>query len=352
MSELTVRNLVDLYLDGDPATGWHGARVEYAPKPGSRSSKADNMAYALRDLCNAVVPVPLDDPKATRRGLAAASRHVEELTPDQIMPSDLRAVQQHMIAINLCRNQINARKNRILRFFRWAAEYEYIDPAIVARLEVVRPIKKRHPGVRETRKVQAVADEVVAQTLACCRPVVARAIRLQRLTGMRPGELVRMRVCDIHAQRVLDAAGDDHVLWLYRPALHKTESHGVTRNIRLGPEAQAVLREQVSATTGQGELADGELRTPRLGDRADERRVFPWARESSYYQAVQRAAERAGVPSWSPNQLRHRVGTHAVHERGEDVGAEILGHTDPRTTRRNYVDPHHRGADQYALDFG
>ena len=57
-------------------------------------------------------------------------------------------------------------------------------------------------------------------------------IELQRLSGMRPGEVVLMRLCDI------DRSGK---VWLYRPGRHKAEHHGHARVVPLGPQAQSVL---------------------------------------------------------------------------------------------------------------
>lgn len=63
-------------------------------------------------------------------------------------------------------------------------------------------------------------------------PPVAAMIRLQRLTGMRPGEVVIMRPCDI------DRSAQT---WVYRPGSHKTEHHGRARTIPLGPKARRIL---------------------------------------------------------------------------------------------------------------
>jgi integrase len=58
-------------------------------------------------------------------------------------------------------------------------------------------------------------------------------IQLQRLSGMRPGEVCIIRTCD------LDTSGRT---WIYTPETHKTEHHDKERPIYLGPHAQDVLR--------------------------------------------------------------------------------------------------------------
>jgi integrase len=69
-------------------------------------------------------------------------------------------------------------------------------------------------------------------------PQVGAMIRLQLLTGMRSGEVCIMRSCDI------DTTGK---LWVYRPAHHKTQHHGHSREVYLGPKAQDVLRSFLKA---------------------------------------------------------------------------------------------------------
>ena len=58
-------------------------------------------------------------------------------------------------------------------------------------------------------------------------------IQVQQFAGTRPGEITAMRGCD------LNMTGD---VWEYVPKSHKTEHHGKTRMVFIGPKAQAVLR--------------------------------------------------------------------------------------------------------------
>jgi integrase len=58
-------------------------------------------------------------------------------------------------------------------------------------------------------------------------------VELQRLAGMRPGEVVRMRAAD------LETGGR---VWFYRPKEHKTAWRDKDRVVALGPKAQAILK--------------------------------------------------------------------------------------------------------------
>jgi integrase len=345
---LTLAQLVPLYLEGFPDVGWHGARAEYPIRPGGRMCEADNMDYALRDLLATII-APAPTPGPGMSDAASSPRALAALTVDELRPSDLRAVLQHMVARNLCRNQVNARKGRILRFVRWAVQYEIAHESVITRLAAVTGVKAHYPGVRTTAKITAVDQAIVEATLRVARPELRRAIEVQAITAMRPGELCMMRVCDLRPGRTPD--GDP--IWTYSPAQHKTAHHGVRRNIPLGPVAQTILREQVSVRFSQGDLLGGPgCGVPRLGDLEDRRRIWSWTSVSGYRVAVAKAAKRAGVEHWHPNQLRHSRITFAAHTVSESVAQAIAGHTDAATTRRHYIDQDNAGATLFAQDFG
>ena len=47
---------------------------------------------------------------------------------------------------------------------------------------------------------------------------------------------------------------------------------------------------------------------------------------SYYWGAVAKACQKAGVPRWAPNQLRHNCGTKVRRLYGLDAAAAVLGH--------------------------
>jgi site-specific recombinase XerD len=100
-------------------------------------------------------------------------------------------------------------------------------------LKAVDGLKKGRCDVRESRPVKPVGDHFVD----AIRPHVSRQVwtmvELQRLTGMRPGEVVIMRTMDINTTSSI---------WEYRPDSHKTEHHGKDRVIFIGPKAQEILK--------------------------------------------------------------------------------------------------------------
>jgi integrase len=157
----------------------------------------------------------------------------ETLPVAQFGPTGLRAVRERMIENNLSRKVVNARINRVRRIFKWGVEHELVAPGVLQGLQSVAPLKQGRSEARETSRVAPVSQaHIDAVTARVTRPVKAMS-ELQLVTGMRPGEVVLMRTCDI------DMSGK---IWEYRPESHKAEHHGIERIIFLGPRAQGIVR--------------------------------------------------------------------------------------------------------------
>ena len=138
-------------------------------------------------------------------------------------------------------------------------------------------------------------------------------VRLQYVTGMRPDEVCSMRICNI------DRSFD---VWKYAPEGHKTEHHGRSRVIMLGPKAQRILqpllnRSEESYLFSPEELtqAAGVVGRLHYSHRYD---------RTSYRRAIDRAATRVGI-KWSPNQLRHTYATYIRKHHGLEAAQTCLG---------------------------
>ncbi len=200
-------------------------------------------------------------------------------------PLALKAVRQAMIDSGLCRSEVNKRVRHVVRAFKWAVGEEMVPPSVHHGLKAVNGLRRGRADVRESEPVRPVPEAFVD----AIRPHVSRQVwamvELQRLTGMRPGEVCIMRGCD------LDTSGK---VWVYRPSEHKTEHHGRERAIHLGPQAQEVvrpwLRAELSAFLFQPREAMEEHRAKLREDRKT--RVQP----------SQAARARKPSPSKSPGE--------------------------------------------------
>jgi hypothetical protein len=105
-------------------------------------------------------------------------------------PKALKAVRQTMIESGLARGTINQRIGRIVHVFKWSVSEELVPPTVHRGLKSVSGLQKDRSAARETAPIKPVAYGIVD----AIQPHVLRQawtmIQLQRLTGMRPGEVV------------------------------------------------------------------------------------------------------------------------------------------------------------------
>jgi integrase len=259
---------------------------------------------------------------------------------DEFGPLSLKAVRRKMVDARLCRSLVNRRVARIKRVFKWAASEQLYPAAGFQALATVAGLQPGEQGVRESVAVGPVTDDDVAAVLPFVRPEIAAMVRVQRLTGMRPGEVCALRPCDV------DATGP---VWLYRPRRHKSAWRGKPRTVAIGPQAQAVLapfwpaaptdhvfspRRSIAAFHAGRTAA---RRTPRFPSHvkrnAEKRAAEPERRPTvcytatSYGHAVAKGADRAGIPRWTPNQLRHSFATEVRWRYGVEAAGAGLGHS-------------------------
>ncbi len=271
-------------------------------------------------------------------------------------PKRLKAVREHMVAVrDLSRKVTNARVNRIRRFFKWAASEELVPPSVFEGLRSVDGLRRGRSNARETEPVRPVPDADVEATLQFLSPQVAAMVRVQRLTGMRPSEVVQMRPGDIDRTQEV---------WVYRPERHKNEWRGQERTVPLGPKAQAILTpflEKRPADTPCFSPKEAEqwryAENPPYADRERTTKRYPCevkrldaqkaARRKAkrkpgrkarghydrdtYWRAVAHGIEKAkkagvAIDAWSPARLRHAKATEVRAAAGLEAAQAALGH--------------------------
>jgi hypothetical protein len=274
-------------------------------------------------------------------------------------PRSLKAVRQYMITnCDLCRGVINARIDRIKRIFRWGVSEELVSSSICEGLRAVAGLRRGRSDARETEPVTPVDDRWVEATLPFLPPQVQDMIRLQRITGMRSGNLVTMKPCEI------DRSTD---IWIYGPAHHKTEHHGKCLQIPIGPLGQKILRPYVDSrppndyifshqevqqwrmahrernrSTRSTPIYPSELRRlekERLRRQRKPRKRTPRERydSRSYRRAIEYALLKASkkgitIPCWYPLQIRHLRATEVRRRYGIEGAQLALGHTKANIT--------------------
>jgi integrase len=149
-------------------------------------------------------------------------------------PLALGACQDAMIARGWSRKSINRQVIRIRALFKWAASRELLPVSIYEALRTVEGLRKGRSTAKERPRVRPIPDAVVDATIPHLSATVAAMVRVQRLSGMRPQEVVGLRAIDIDM--------GDLTCWTYRPARHKTEHDDKERIVYIGPRAIEVIR--------------------------------------------------------------------------------------------------------------
>lgn len=314
----------------------------------------------------------------------ALRQHYGRTPVNELGPLKLKGIREALIAQGLARSTINARIERIKLIIKWGVENELVDPHVSQALQVVSGLRKGHSAAKEPGPVQPVSADRVNAVLPHLSPIVRDMVRLQLLTGCRPGEIVALRPCDV------DRDGD---VWEYTPASHKTEHHGQRRRIYFGPKAQAILapyldnrpaeaacfspreseeqrraeqrrQRQSPLTPSQkqrareaGPIRAGETYTAagyrraicraceaafdmpkelRNIDNTVRRKAFrelPQEEQKSERARLQAAARQwRKVHVWHPNQLRHTRATDLRRTFGIESAQVVLGHSHLPTT--------------------
>lgn len=292
-----------------------------------------------------------DEPDKIGQAIRPVRIRYGTLPAREFSPLKLKTIRQELIARDLVRSQINKRVRRIVGMFRWAVAEELIPVAVHQSLKAVDGLRKGRANVRESKPVRPVPDAWIDPILPHLNRQVRAMVELQRLTGMRPGEVTVMRTGDINT------AGR---IWTYQPASHKTAHLDRERAIQLGPRAQEILRPWLRTNLEehlfQPREAMAERREARRAARKskvqpsqlDRSKARPKKRpgdrydSASYRRAIVTAIEKANqdrtasgeppIPRWHPHQIRHSLGTAVRREFGLDAARAVLGHSTPVVT--------------------
>jgi integrase len=285
--------------------------------------------------------------------LEAVDRLFGELPADQFDSLNLQAVRDYLLnrtskrdpRKKLCRNYVNSLIGTVQTAWDWLAAQKLVPTSAADNLRKVRSIRAGFGGV-EAETVIPVTDQDVAATLPKLNHVVAAMVRLQRLTGMRPGEVCIMRRCDLatRTDETLRPANSPPVtakkigealVWFYAPSDHKNKAKGKPRLIALGPQAQSLLkpfldREQTAYLFSPREGRQSWQGKP--GKRSPGSRAGNRYTTQSYGRSIRYACERAQVPVWAPNRLRHAAASAVADAEQFDLASDLLGHSTPSTT--------------------
>ena len=314
----------------------------YRHPDGTPTSELDGYRQGLRPLIRLYGHVPV-----TEFGPLALKAVRQAMTSGSWMRPEERTIGRRAEnGGSWSRKLVNQHVGRVKRVWKWAASEELLPVESYAALATVRGLAAGRSGARELPDVPPVADSVVEATLPHLGPVVRAMVQLQRLAGMRPGEVCGLTAGEVDREGL---AVDGVPVWVYRPSRHKTNWRGHRKAVAIGPKAQAVLvpylegRQPDEPVFRPCDQVEAQLVTrsqrSRFPCRRGKNRVAAPKRRpglrwttSSYSKAIAKACRRHGLPHWHPGQLRHTAASQIQHEFSLDAARAVLGHRDAKVT--------------------
>ena len=251
----------------------------------------------------------------TKKRISAVLRRLNDLYGKQLVsqfsPTALKSIRRQYIDEGLSVDTINNYIGIIKQIFYWGGEEEIVPAEVTGALRTIKMLQKGRSSAVEYDPTEPVDDETVEKTLLhVMSPQIRDMVRVQRFIAGRPQDIHNMRFCDI------DRSGD---VWKYVPFTHKTKKKGKVRMLPIGPRAQEILKPYLDRCNEESEQF-----------------VFPRPKaknpHSHYANKIATACKKAGVPVWTPNQLRHAGGTEVRDKFGLDEAQAIMGHSSARTT--------------------
>jgi integrase len=304
-----------------------------------------------------------------QRAIAPLVLYYGNESVNNFTPLSLVFLQDHWIEQGYARLTVNRYVCVIKQAFKHGVKFGWVEPQIHYGLLAIDSLKAGRTKAPEYDDVPPVDNDTVDRTLPFLPPIVADMVRVQRLCGMRPQDVRHIRTCDI------DRTGD---VWVYRPFTHKTEHHGKKLTKAIGPRAQAILTPYLIEKEDTPETflfsPKDTVRLRNLEKRRNRKtlnkkgEVQPSQRNRSkpnaakqpgnmysrdaYNRNITRACKKAGIPVWTPNQLRHAAGTEAAAHVSIQAAKEFLGHASTATTEKYYIAPLPELAAEVARRFG
>lgn len=285
-----------------------------------------------------------------KRALGILRSHYGAAPVTDFGPRALKEVRRAMIDLRIgkkkdrrwSRKTINERVRHLVNMAEWAVSEERAPAHWAHALQSVKPLKQGEFGVPDGKPVRPAVVDHVQAIREHVSSVVWAMVQVQRHTGMRAGEVCIMRPID------LNTSAD---IWLYSPTAHKNQHRGHDRVVALGKQAQDAIRPllanrpvhaylfdpresfreraQANATEDKPRRAN-QIPSPTKTDRT----LNDHYTTATYYQAIRRGCELAGVPIWGTHRLRHLFATEARKELGPEHAQAVLGDRSIRMVER------------------
>ena len=255
-----------------------------------------------------------------------------------------------------CRRIVNRYTFRIISIFAWGVENDLVQETTWRALKAVKALQEGAPGTFDNEEREPVSDDVIRRTLPFMPPTLRAMVQLQRMLGMRPNEIFKMRAGDIDTSR-------KNGLWYYVPGSYKTSRYVGKIVFPLGKPEQELITPYIEGKTAENAVfsprtAMQERNAEKRANRKtkispsqaarDKARAAKPSRYSEFYtqysyrQAIMYAIQKGNrqlsdgekIPHWYPYQLRHTAATVTELAHSDEDAQALLGHQTVNMTKR------------------
>lgn len=329
---------------------WEAAHAERKPRGNSELTVSRLAVLFLQHAEREYVRDgrPTGETKNFRMALQAMTDQFHGVRVLDFGPKKLKMLQQRLVEDGYAQQTINGITRRIKQVFDWAVSEEMISVNAAQSLKTVHGLRAGKTAARPPQPKPAVPEAAVDAVRPFVTKPVWGMLQFMLFTGCRPAECCSMMWSEI------DTRGK---VWMYTPKHHKTAHRGKHRVIHVGPQGQQVLNALRELSRSDyvfdPEVGLQEFIRKQYGADAKVRStVGACYSKHSLNAAVRKACDRAGIPRWSPGQLRKTRATLARQQGDLETAQQVLGHSSKSTTERFYAAVDLSRAEANALRFG
>ncbi len=277
-------------------------------------SKEQDRGISVSEVCQRFKTAHSKRSTFVRYALAAMTETYGTLPVLELSPKRVKALMAALAADarngkpRFGRASLNGILGAVRCVLKWAVSEELCPASVWHAAQTVSGFKYGETA-REPRRVHAVPESVVKDTLPHLRKGFADAVQVLLYTGARPSEVLNLRKRDI-------VTGEK--VWTATLEGHKNTHRGQERTLYFGSRAQSVLRRLMLC--GPDDL---------LFTTSEGLPISVWNLAGT----ITDTCRRHGIPHWHAYQLRHLAGTKAREVGGLDGTAAMLGHKDVETSK-------------------
>jgi len=261
---------------------------------------------------------------------------------------------QHGVSRQYC----NMLMNYIRAMLKWGILRKLVPHQVYVEAKFIPALKKGKTRAYEKPPRQDVPDKVINRTLPYLLPTLRDMVQVQRLAGMHPSEVCRMKPGEIDTDFTTP---DDVVIWMYTPGTHKNswrekkQKGEYVRIIPLGKPEQGIIaprlvgksdtdyifspkdtmkeRYERDAAKRKSKVQPSQIKRKEQNAKKPKRKDKDFYIRDSYNRAIQRTITAANkhlpdseqIPHWTPYQLRHTAVSELTLQNGLDVARAVAG---------------------------